>query len=287
MLRFHLICLLLLSAGPAGADSFQSWASKAAKADRVKDAPASIQAWSNALHLWKPADGKKARAKAHAARAASYEMTGEMEKAFQDLSAALKLDDKNPKLAHRRGAMLLEAGKYERALADFYAATKLDLGFGAAFYDRGRAYEKSGDMTFALEDYKSACQLGVKAACAAKKNKTAYGQPAARPGPGPAAGPSGAASYEPPLEDAETIGKEIAKQEPGTPTAACARAIDRCASREGGTYTACVEKARTCDNGGSPGCCPSPCLRKFKKALNSASEGQAFREVFESKRRCD
>jgi tetratricopeptide (TPR) repeat protein len=282
MIRFHLISLLLLCAAPAAADSFQSWAAKAAKADRAKDAPASIQAWSNALHLWKPTDGKKARAKAHAARATSYEASGELEKAFQDLSAAIKLDAKDPKLAYRRGIMLLEAGKPERALADFYAATKLDLNFGAAFYGRGRAYEKTGDMVFALEDYKAACQLGVKDACAARKSKTAS---AARPAAEER--PSGAASAEALPEEAPTLGKEIIKQDPGIPSAACAKAIDRCASRAGGTYTSCVEKVRTCDNGGGPGCCPAACLKKFKKALDVAGEGQAFREVFDSKRRCD
>ena len=59
--RARLLPLAVMSwllAGPALADSFPSWYAKAQKEDARHDDDAALQAWSNALHLWKSTDSK-------------------------------------------------------------------------------------------------------------------------------------------------------------------------------------------------------------------------------------
>ena len=84
-----------LLAGQAQADSFPSWYAKAQKEDARHDDDAALQAWSNALHLWKSTDSKPKKAQALAARAALYEKKGEWSAALGDLSGALKLQAKD------------------------------------------------------------------------------------------------------------------------------------------------------------------------------------------------
>jgi len=276
--------LLLLLAMPLGAQSFEAWMSKAEKAEKRGAKTEAAQYWSNALFKWKPSDGKKARAKALAARAALQE---DPDLALKDLSEALKNDPKSPKLAHRRGVLLLEKGDAESALSDFYAATKLDIGFGQAFFDRGRAYEALGDHAFAAEDFKAACELGVKAACGRKRYKPAAKAPAApkrsqtadaRPAPSDIERAEAPAEPEAPFEPRESaLGTEIERSASGAPKR-CVASIAKCAEADGGTYEACVPKGVDC---------PQTCVRKFRKALNTQSEAQAFREIFESGRACD
>jgi tetratricopeptide (TPR) repeat protein len=155
-----------LLAGPARADSFPSWYAKARKAEARHDYDAALQAWSNALHLWKSTDSKPKKTQALAARAALYEKKGELQAALRDLSAALKLKTKDAVLFHRRGVLYLERGEAPKAISDFYKATALKLDYSEAFFDRGRAYESQGDAQFSKEDFRTACHLGLKKACA-------------------------------------------------------------------------------------------------------------------------
>lgn len=299
--------LLLLLAASSWADSYGAWAAKAAKAERAGDAPAAVQAWSNALHVWKPADGKKARAKAFAARATLREKAGEQEGALADLGEALKLETKDAKLFHRRGRLHLERGDAHKALSDLYKATTLDLELGPAFLDRARAYELQGDEAFAREDYRMACKLGSKEACAKSKKakpkappKAEVAAPAAEPESpeeeprtveqaaaleaeaGPAA-PAPAAPKPAPKKSAK--GKEVIRAA-DTASPACVAAVAACAEAEGGTYAACLIRRPVCQTKNVKGCCPEACVRKFKQAMNEASEAQAFREVLESGRPC-
>lgn len=273
--------LLLLLASPLWAQSFEAWSAKAQRAEKKGDAAAALQFWSNALFKWKPSDGKKARARALGARAA---LQNDPEAALKDLTEALKNDPKDPRLAHRRGRLLLERGQPQAALADFYAATKLDLSFGQAYLDRGRAYELLGDRAFAFEDYRTACQLGVKEGCGKKgppklKSKPKKAAVAARPEapPPPPAEEPEPAEPEPAEEPEPALGTQIEGEKVGAGKD-CVAELERCAAAEGATYDACVTKAAKC---------PESCVRKFKKALNTQSEAQAFREVFGSGRPCD
>lgn len=277
--------MFMCLAASAHADSFSSWSAKAVKAEKQGDLPAAMQAWTNALRLWKTSDGKKPKAHAFEARASLHEKNSAPELALKDLSAALKLDEKDAQLFHRRGKLLLEQGNASEAIGDFYKATSLKMSFSEAFFDRARAYELQGDSLFAGEDYRAACDLGYKKACpkapakGVKKPKTAM-KPA-RKAPKP---PEEEARSEPAAPSVEVIAAEKGKEPPKPESfdlAACAAGVTRCAEdQEGGTYTACVAKAKLCEDAPAKGCCPEGCVQLFQKALDKKSEAQAFREIF-------
>lgn len=195
------------------------------------------------------------------AKATQAERQGQTEAALQGWTNAIRLwkqtDGKKAraKLFHRRGKLYLQQGKTSDALGDFYKATALNASLAEAFFDRARAYERQGEAKFAREDYRLACAMGYKKACPdvpAKKSSSA--QQAKKPSP---------------------------------PMATCAEIVTRCVEgRENGTYTACVAQAKLCENSPGKGCCPSRCVRLFKKALNTKSEAQAFREIFTAKNAC-
>ncbi len=309
------LLLAWLLASPARADSFPSWFAKAQKAETRKDDEAALQAWSNALYLWKETDSKPKKAQALAARAALYQKKGDWKEALRDLSAALKLQAKDAKLFHRRGALYLEHGKATEAISDFYKATALKLDFAEAFYDRGRAYELQGDAEFAREDFRNACHLGFKKACEkAKSAKPASAKaPAAKPSPeaagaaAPAPAPAapepkpkaaakpaasagsgdidvGAVVEEVPMGGAPA-GEEAPETEPGFDPRACIGRIRSCADN-GNSYSACVSRARQCEQDPKQGCCPRECVITFQSRVNTKSEAESFREVFNLKHPC-
>ena len=175
-----------LLAGTAQADSFPSWYAKAQKAEARHDDEDALQAWSNALHLWKSTDSKPKKARALAARAALYEKKGEWEAALEDLSGALKLATKDAVLFRRRGVVYLEHGQTSEAISDFYKATALKPDYSEAFFDRGRAYAAQGDAEFSKEDLRTACHLGFQKACT--KAAPAKGSAKSK-GPGRSAAP--------------------------------------------------------------------------------------------------
>ncbi|MDE2490729.1 MAG: hypothetical protein KGM24_07765, partial [Elusimicrobia bacterium] len=159
--------LLLLAAPlPSRAESFQAWAARAARQEREKEPRQAFESYSNALTVWKPTDGRLARARVYCARAGLRDRRGDEAGALDDYSHCLKTDKKNAKAFARRGELLMKAGRTEDALNDFYKAVALDIRFGRAYADRARAYELRGNKEFAREDYRSACRYGVKSACA-------------------------------------------------------------------------------------------------------------------------
>lgn len=283
--------LLLMASSAARADSFSSWSAKAAKAERQGDLPAAMQAWTNALRLWKSSDGKKPRARAFEQRASLHEKESAPDLALKDLSSAVKLDDKNAKLFHRRGKLLLEQGKHSEAIGDFYKATALKLSFGEAFFDRARAYELQGDALFAGEDYRAACDLGYKKACPkVPANRVKKPKTARRPSK-PKESASEAEETAPAASAVEIIAPVKGEKEPQAQDefdmTACAAGIERCAQAdESGTYGACVAKAKVCGGASAKGCCPGECVRQFQKALDKKSEAQAFREIFSEEHAC-
>lgn len=165
LLMFACAGWLLFGAGALDAASFASVADKARRAERRRDPDGALQAWSEALRLWNPADGKKQKAQALASRSALREKKGKLVEATQDLSEALQLDPKNAALLHRRGLLLLEQSQPSEAISDFYKAAALQPAFAENFFDRARAYEMLGDAKFAQEDFLTACRLGLKKAC--------------------------------------------------------------------------------------------------------------------------
>ena len=235
----------LLCAKPLGAESFASAADRARRAERRHDAAQAIQGWSDALRLWKPADGKKKRSEAFVARAALRDEKGQWKEAALDFAEALKLEPKNAALFHRRGLLFLRHSHPSEALSDFYKAAQIKPDFPENFFDRARAYDLQGDSQFAREDYRTACRLGLKKAC------------------GPAKGL--------PLEPRP-------KKKPVNFNACIAR-LSACVDK-GESFGSCVEKAEPCDSASKKGCCPRACVTLFKNLAGKTSEAQAFRKVF-------
>jgi tetratricopeptide (TPR) repeat protein len=265
--------------GILNADSFMPWFAKAEKAQRRKDDETALQAWSNALHLWKPSDGKTKKAHALSERAALYEKKGEWEAAMADLCVAIKISSKDAALFHRRGRLYLEHEKTADAISDFYKATALKLDYAEAFFDRGRAYDAQGDARFAHEDYQTACRLGLKPAC--DKIKAVK-----RPANKKPAKPALASVTLPPKSAPKPVAEEI----PAAPATddgssaspdwkACIARVSACA-KKGSSYGECVARAKICENSPMEGCCPRGCVALFKKLVDDSSEAEAFREVF-------
>lgn len=309
-----LLALVLLSPGPARADSFASWAAKAERARKSRDDNAAIGAYTSSLLLWKKSDGKKAKVKVLSGRAELYAKSGEARKALRDLSAALELDFKSPALYHSRGKIHLALSNPSSAISDFYKAVALDLNFKDAYLDRARAYEMQGDIPFAKEDYKTACRLGLKNACALAKTA---GKKRAEPPPKPivssvqlvkksAAAPKAAEVQKPapvvetkpePAPEAAPPPQAQALAAPPAPSptparpdfSACRRGLNACVERGDG-FGSCVQKAAACEDAPEnppEGCCPRACVKQFSARVDAdESEAQAFREVFAPKSRC-
>lgn len=203
----------------------------------------------------------KATAKSLAASAALHEKNQDWAGAIKDLSKALALDGKNPKLFHRRGQSHLNLGNPSKAIDDFYKAVQLKLDFKEAYFDRARAYEMKGDEKFAREDYRSACKFGLKKACS----------------PHPAA---------PKAEEKSPAPKKAARQAPKLNFGACLKSLTGCLET-GASYDACVLNAKLCDEKMKAPCCPTACVEQYKKKLSGGdSEASAYRAAFTAKSAC-
>jgi hypothetical protein len=301
-----LAVLFLLSAVPAEAQSysFKSWAARGAREEREKDPKAAFASYSNALSLWKEADGAAAKAKVLFARAAIREKDGDESGALKDLSEGLGLDKKNAKAFHRRGALRLKAGKTAPAIDDFYKAVALDFRFAQAYADRARAYEAQGETAFAREDHRHACELGVKESCArakelapkksAKSARTAPAAPAA-PADAPADAPEAEAAPAPkPAPAAEAPPPPAKADAPPEPKRApaykpkfkdCRDSLEACVE-DGRSFGSCVKAAPACESKAVRGCCPAACLKAYAKSAGRVSEAQAFREHFSADSSC-
>lgn len=276
--------LFALAAAPAGAESFASWSSKA---EKQRDPVAAIEAYTNALRLWKKSDGKKAKAKTLAARAKLYADAGSNDAALRDLSSAIKLDDKTAAYFFRRGRLRYDLGRDSEAISDFYKATHLNLEYRDAYLYRGLAYQRQGDAAFAREDFKTACRLGLKEACA----KTPKAAKSARSA-------SGADGFEA-AEDSAPPPKK--KRSYKLNWQACLDGLTACTDA-GNAFGDCVGKAPICEDEPKAGCCPESCVTNFRRLAGSAppaaqegaqenevsggSEAEAFRQVFTPESTC-
>lgn len=270
-MRGPLLCLIaLLACGQASAESFASWSSKAQKGVKRKDPAAALQAYSNALRLWKKSDGKKAKAQALIARAALYEEKRDFDSEIQDLARALEIDKKNPTLLHRRGRAYLENEDTSRAIDDFIKAIAVKLDFKEAYADRALAYERQGEFKFAAEDRRTACKLGLKSACPKIKRS-----------------PSKRARRAAKNKNAQPVNQPEAPAPAKIDFDACIADLKRCVG-EGQTYDKCVADAPICDEDAESPCCPPDCIKEYRRAISEgSSEASTFRLVFSAGRRCN
>jgi tetratricopeptide (TPR) repeat protein len=281
----------------ARAESFASMSAKAQKADKAHDAMSALEDYGEALHLWKKSDGKKAKAKVLAARAAIYEASGSAEAALADLSAAVKVETKTSTYFYRRGKIYYDMGRDTEAISDFYKATQLNLEYKQAYLYRGFAYERSGDAKFAREDYRTACKLGLKEACTQAARAKALAAAAA----GPASENFQAAQAQAPVVHGPVEVKKGRKRRAyKLDWKACLDGLTACTDA-GGAFSPCVYKAPVCEKQPVAGCCPQECVTRFRRMVDDTSvthynkettetdlnsEGASFREVFNEDSTC-
>ena len=84
---------------------------------------------------------------------------GDLDRAVQNFSEAIRIDPKFPDSYSERGQALFKLGETERAIADYSAAIQRNPQHGAALRARGMAYLYRGSTDLALTDLSSAIDL--------------------------------------------------------------------------------------------------------------------------------
>ena len=92
-------------------------------------------------------------------RGLAYQGLNELDKAIDDFSNALELDDKNPEFSLNRAKAFLGRKQYERARDDFSRAIALAPRSAAAYAGRGRANQEAGSPDLAIADYRKLLEL--------------------------------------------------------------------------------------------------------------------------------
>jgi tetratricopeptide (TPR) repeat protein len=92
-------------------------------------------------------------------RGIAYQGLNDPDKAIDDFSNALELDDKNPEFSMNRANAFLVRKQYERARDDFSSAIKLTPRNAAAYAGRARANQDAGATDLALADYRKILEL--------------------------------------------------------------------------------------------------------------------------------
>ena len=86
-------------------------------------------------------------------------MLGQMDKAIEVYSRAIKLNPNYADAYNNRGVTYVEKGNLDHAIEDFNTAIDLKPNY-AAYNNRGSAYDKKGDFNRAIKDYTKA--IGLK-----------------------------------------------------------------------------------------------------------------------------
>lgn len=92
-------------------------------------------------------------------RGIAYQGLNEVDKAIDDFSNALELDDKNPEFSLNRANAFLGRKQYEQARDDFSRAIALAPRSAAAYAGRGRANREAGFPDLAIADYRKLLEL--------------------------------------------------------------------------------------------------------------------------------
>lgn len=95
-------------------------------------------------------------------RGIGHAQSGELEKALEDLDAALAAAPGMLAALYNRGNIHLDLGRTEAAIADFSAVIAGEPGFALAWLNRGLAREKAGAGSAAAGDFKKALALDPK-----------------------------------------------------------------------------------------------------------------------------
>ena len=111
--------------------------------------------WENGISLWSY-QIEKTRGRSPEAfflRGASFEASGDVDRALRDYDAAIMIDPGYVAAYSGRGLLLLERGLTAKAISDFNTAIRLNPSFHDAYTNRGNALFKQGDLEGAVRDY--------------------------------------------------------------------------------------------------------------------------------------
>jgi len=92
-------------------------------------------------------------------RGLAYEGLNEYDKAIDDYSTAISINDRNPEFYRNRGLAYLHEQQYERAQNDLGKAIELQPKLAVLYAGRGDAYLQDGNADRAIEDYGRALEL--------------------------------------------------------------------------------------------------------------------------------
>jgi tetratricopeptide (TPR) repeat protein len=98
-------------------------------------------------------------AKIFNSRGLAYQGLNETDKAIDDFSNALELDEKNPEFSLNRANAFLGRKQYERARDDFSRVIALAPRSAVAYAGRARANQEAGSLDLAITDYRKLLEL--------------------------------------------------------------------------------------------------------------------------------
>jgi tetratricopeptide (TPR) repeat protein len=118
-----------------------------------------VQNFTQAIRTNKGEIGMEDVARIFNSRGIAYQGMNDLDKAIDDFSNALELDDKNPEFSLNRANAFLIRKQYERARDDFNRAIKLAPRNAAAYAGRAKANQEAGSPDMAIADYRKLLEL--------------------------------------------------------------------------------------------------------------------------------
>jgi len=118
-----------------------------------------VQNYTQAIRTNKGDIGIEDVARIFNGRGIAYQGLNDTDKAIDDFSNAIELDDKNPEFFMNRANAFLGRKQYERAQDDFSKAIKLAPRIAAAYAGRARANQEAGATDSAIADYRKVLEL--------------------------------------------------------------------------------------------------------------------------------
>jgi tetratricopeptide (TPR) repeat protein len=118
-----------------------------------------VDSFTRAIRTNKGEIGIEDVAKIFNSRGLAYQGLNEQDKAIDDFSNAINLDEKNPEFYLNRGLAYGNERQYERALEDFSAAIKLNPKNAAAYANRAKAFLDVGNNDRAIADYRTFLEM--------------------------------------------------------------------------------------------------------------------------------
>ena len=101
-------------------------------------------------------------------------MLGQVDRAIETYSHAIKLNPNNTYAYNNRGSAYESKNSFDRAIADYTKAIQLNPNYADAYFNRGVAYGEKGDYDHAIADYTKTIDLNPNYAEAYTNRGAAY-----------------------------------------------------------------------------------------------------------------